>query len=1080
MLPRPLTMYAAVGRSVRAEVPIFLTGDPDRIDRHRRNSRTPWHWAGYNAGVRLLRDAIIGSSLLAALLLSAPAGAAVSVRQGFSPYGLALTKDGRYGYLSFDLSPFVFKVRLSDMSVVASAEFSRYFPLQCSTIALNSTETKVFLFDHTLGRLLVLDAATLQELKLIGGFGAGNYGHLVASRWGPRIILASGWVWLIDTDTLEVTRLNIDRGLTFVRESLTDSALWYAVASSPGSTAIGVYNYKTSQWTAKATISPRGSEWGVHDFAVLPDGSKAYLAVLGPWYPDYHASGWLYAADLASGTVQEIPFDGGAKALAVSADGARVYAGAGWPVPAANMIQALDTRTGQIAGVFQIPQQKFGWWSTQINELRLDPVAGRWLYATSSDGNDLIKVDAQTGAVASILVLNEESNAPNTFVQQPGSSRGYLLLTRSSEALELDLSGVHVTRTVEFPITRTDVRTFGAMFRDPNTVLISQGEYFLELNGDLTLRARHNLPNGFPAIWGIVGSRDAKTIYSISQERGTSGYTPNALVSIDSTSFQVKGPVILPGGSFNLPWEHPDAGKLYVLGGMQNGAALIHVVDPATLAVRKTIRFDDPSAQGVSAGGGGNPYAYDPATRTLYVGSSLAILAIDTDRDEIKRTIYVTGIADALGIPKYAMTILNPVALLFHPGENRLYAAHVDGSFVSVYDLATNRFLPQVIPVKGYFPGWIAANADLSKFVTLNRRSDTLSVIDTAGKTVEKVIDIHACNPSPGRLEFTAGGTTAGRVTLSALKTTGTCTVSTSAAWLSVAAEGPSAFNVTADTSVFGSGTYRGSVTAHSAALAESTLDVTLKVGSGVSSVRIDGVVDGAGYALPVAPGGWASIFGGNLAPATRAWGAGDFVEGALPIQLEGTGVSVNGRSAAVYVISPGQINFQVPDGFADGQIQLQVSNNGALSNVFPASLRQRAPELFRFLPTDYTVALHTNNRIAAKPDLLPGCTDTILCPPFEAAPGETVVLYGTGFGATSPASPTGMLISNPVAVAAPVEVRFGSTAVSAPAWLVGAGLYQINVKVPDSLPDGDTPLKVVVGGTASTARALLTIKRPK
>src|SRR5690242_5515828 len=73
------------------------------------------------------RLAVLGCLPLALAMWSQPAAAdgpvaapnpAIAVRQGFSPYGIALTRDGRYAYLSFDLSAFVFKLRLSDMTVV--------------------------------------------------------------------------------------------------------------------------------------------------------------------------------------------------------------------------------------------------------------------------------------------------------------------------------------------------------------------------------------------------------------------------------------------------------------------------------------------------------------------------------------------------------------------------------------------------------------------------------------------------------------------------------------------------------------------------------------------------------------------------------------------------------------------------------------------------------------------------------------------------------------------------------------------------------------------------------------------------
>jgi uncharacterized protein (TIGR03437 family) len=1011
--------------------------------------------------------------------------ASLTARQGFSPFGIALTRDGRYAYLSFDLSAFVFKVRLSDMTVVASADFSRYFPLQCSTIVLDAGETKVFLYDHTLGRVLVLDAATLQEIRMIGGFGNGS-AELTRSRWGPYIILSRGRVWLIDTGSLEVTALGNSIGIGNVRESASDPALWYVRTSSPQSNQIGTYNYKTAAWSTKATLRASGNDWGVHDFAVLPDGSKAYLAVLGPSAPSGQMTGWLYAADLRSGAVRELPVDGGVMALAVSKDNSRLYVGAGWPARGANdvpMIHIVDTARDADIGVINIGKQKFGWFCTQINEMKIDPVDGRWLYATNADGNSLIKVDLATNQVAVNLVLNDESNSPSSFVRQPGTSRAYALLKRTSEALEIDLDRAQVTRTVQFPLTRTDFGSFGAAFRDANTLLVAQGEYFMELAADLSLRGKRNLPQGAPAVWGVIASRDGKTLYSVSQVRGTeSVHQPDTLLAIDATGFQIRASLHLDGGSFNLPWEHPDAGKLYVLGGMQKGTVSIHVVDAASHSLRKTIRFDNPDLPGISAGLY-YPYAYDPGTRTLFVVSAWAILAIDTDRDEIKRVIRTDAITTAMGLSRYDLTIVNPIGLAFNPGENRLYLAHLDGSFVSVYDLAGDRFLPQLIHVKGYFPVWVMANDNVSKIWVANRRSDSLSFFDTKTLTVEKVIDIHACNPSPGRVDFAAGGRTSQTVKLSGLKTTGACTVSTSAAWLSATPAGdaaPQTFNVSVDPSVFGPGRYQGTVAFQSAGLAGSALDVGLTVGSGVSSVRIASVADGAGFGPVITPGSWAAVTGSNLAPAARVWLPEEITEGVLPARVEGAGVKVNGRDAAVYYVSPTQINFQVPDGFTDGAVRVEVTNNGALSNTFSATLRQRAPELFRFLPSTYAAALHANYRIVAKPDLFPGCNDATLCPASEANPGETILLYATGLGATTPASPAGRLIDAPAPLAGPVEVRFGNTAVTAPAWLVGAGLYQINVKVPDSQPDGDVPLTVSIGGTVSAAKAQLTVKRPK
>jgi hypothetical protein len=319
-----------------------------------------------------------------------------------------------------------------------------------------------------------------------------------------------------------------------------------------------------------------------------------------------------------------------------------------------------------------------------------------------------------------------------------------VLLSRTNETVEIDLNSARATRVVQLPLSLTDFQWFGAAFRDANTLLVAQGDHFLELAADLTLRAKHNLPSGAPRIWGVLASRDARTLYSVSTITASS---LDAFLAIDATSFQIKASLHLDGGVFNLPWEHPDAGKLYVLGGMQNGAVLLQVIDAQSSALRKTIRFDDASAPGIAAGPD-YPYTYDPSSRTLFVGATMAVLAIDTDRDEIKRVIRLDEIAGGMGIQPNDFAVPNAVGLAFDPSQNRLNIAHLDGSFVSVYDLAKGHFLSPLIPLTGYFPDRLLANDDFSKLLTLNMRSDDISVIDTKAFTVTGLIDI--CNPLSG------------------------------------------------------------------------------------------------------------------------------------------------------------------------------------------------------------------------------------------------------------------------------------------------------------------------------------------
>src|SRR5580704_4138841 len=64
-----------------------------------------------------------------------------------------------------------------------------------------------------------------------------------------------------------------------------------------------------------------------------------------------------------------------------------------------------------------------------------------------------------------------------------------------------------------------------------------------------------------------------------------------------------------------------------------------------------------------------------------------------------------------------------------------------------------------------------------------------------------------------------------------------------------------------------------------------------------------------------IAPNTWVEVKGANLSKTgdSRIWQASDFVNSQLPINLDGVSVTVNGKSAYVYYISPTQVNILTP-----------------------------------------------------------------------------------------------------------------------------------------------------------------------
>ena len=88
-------------------------------------------------------------------------------------------------------------------------------------------------------------------------------------------------------------------------------------------------------------------------------------------------------------------------------------------------------------------------------------------------------------------------------------------------------------------------------------------------------------------------------------------------------------------------------------------------------------------------------------------------------------------------------------------------------------------------------------------------------------------------------------------------------------------------------------------------------------------------------------PGSWALVKGTNLSDVSRTWNNADFANlgDGLPTVLSGVQVLVNGTAAAVYYISPTQINFQVPAGIS-GTANVEVIRDGVASNTMSGGRR--------------------------------------------------------------------------------------------------------------------------------------------
>ncbi len=147
------------------------------------------------------------------------------------------------------------------------------------------------------------------------------------------------------------------------------------------------------------------------------------------------------------------------------------------------------------------------------------------------------------------------------------------------------------------------------------------------------------------------------------------------------------------------------------------------------------------------------------------------------------------------------------------------------------------------------------------------------------------------------------------------------------------------------------------------------------------AAISDGGIVDGAGFSLPPAPGGIFSIFGANLAAALSQASTTP-----LPTQLGGVTVTVNNTAVPLYFVSPGQINAQLPYDAVPGPATLRI---GATSRTF--TIAAAAPAIFAALRQGTVAVAYVTGLGAVKPPV----------PTGAAAPFDTLSFADTKVTAT-------------------------------------------------------------------------------
>ena len=231
-------------------------------------------------------------------------------------------------------------------------------------------------------------------------------------------------------------------------------------------------------------------------------------------------------------------------------------------------------------------------------------------------------------------------------------------------------------------------------------------------------------------------------------------------------------------------------------------------------------------------------------------------------------------------------------------------------------------------------------------------------------------------------------------------------------------------------------------------------------------SYAANGIVNASDFAAgPFAPNSVMAIFGTALARSTHALAADDLVTCAatlqatrcLPLEMNYVRVYVQDQAVPMLFTSPGQVNFLMPTTEIAGPVKVRLVTEGLTGPEIVVTLVDSAPALFS-LPGGWAIVTDAAGKL--------------LTPDAPAHSGDTVVVYITGLGRTSPNPSAGEL---PVSMA--TMLAFGSLTVTLNEKAVNrdlikyagltpgcAGLYQINLYLPEGTGD-DPEIRVMAGG---------------
>jgi uncharacterized protein (TIGR03437 family) len=219
-------------------------------------------------------------------------------------------------------------------------------------------------------------------------------------------------------------------------------------------------------------------------------------------------------------------------------------------------------------------------------------------------------------------------------------------------------------------------------------------------------------------------------------------------------------------------------------------------------------------------------------------------------------------------------------------------------------------------------------------------------------------------------------------------------------------------------------------------------------------------------------------MFGSGLASEESSTGPPP-----LPFTFNGTTVLVGGYQAPLFYLKDGELDVQIPAELVPNQRYFViVSSNGALSQ----------PQQLEVVPLQPAAQAYADGQCGAgflaqecyiHLAAVHGIDGTTVTVDNPAMPGETVIAYLLGMGATDPGVPSGTAAPSDPQAQVTVQPLFTLNGESAQILYAGlsanaVGLYEIDFIIPMDATPGDLPVVITQNGVPANT-TLLTVGQP-